>query len=150
MKRFGRNQKRKMQAEIDTLKCNLSRANQRTAEERVASAEYHSVVKHLADTVDKHSIFFPPQLIKSLGAPHHYSLLYPDASRMLATVTEIGILRTSVEEDPFDKSLHVRVTHPEFKTTGYAITRTTLCSMPRDALISRISYELALALEAQL
>lgn len=147
-KRFGRNQKRAMRAQIASAEA--------LAAERLENAERSRMeAKYLRDDLDEArdiagamSVLFPAQAIAVGGrrssritlseesAPH--SIGSADVLRMHS----LPVLLSSIHPDTIKSTLHVVVEFAD-GTWGYAITREALATLPRQFLVKKIAQSLA-------
>ena len=154
--RYGRQKKRKAALIIK----NLERGNSLLRREKIRSQDL------MRDCIRVLGENFVGLSLKTISSPmadeflrvHSQSFSdsvdYMSEQDMAANISymvyEIGALRSKVQRDKIDKSVHFRVRHPETGEFAYCISREVMEELPSDILIKRVSSEIAYQLSASL
>jgi hypothetical protein len=154
MKRFGRNQRRRMRERVDALEHAHEMDRGLLAYQSGRLRALDDEIESAKRMVGQHCALFGPGSLRLPGRSRgHIEMLPPaepasflnfDAMEWAQTVGTIPLtlLLSEVGERSFDGSLHVRVRFGD-DTWAYGITRMAARSMPTRDLVQRIAEELA-------
>lgn len=157
-KRFGRQQKRKLRAEISELEKSLS-----ILENRYKRLDYRA--QDMADQIYEakcilghNSAFFKPEsisVITAMGETRQYNIPTMQAasisyqhssdfamSHVPLTHVPLDVLATHVREDYARQCVHVVLSHPD-GSSSYAVTKEALHSIPARQIKEHIAMSLA-------
>lgn len=149
-KRFGRNQKRKMQEQIDTLNeandmC-MGLTRWLSNELNITKNEINEakvILGSMSSALPAEEIYMENNTDTILIPDKRVPLTYSTTDTFqIAKNIPLHVLASSVSKDKINNSIHTRV---KFKdgSVGYAISNEAFMTTPKDFLIQRISQEIA-------
>jgi hypothetical protein len=162
-KRFGRNQKRRMREQIETLEKDLHNHKCWLYQERQLAARNREIVAETAHVLGRHFITLEPsdEVVQSLDAlaggwrafqylpDRSYSIEQIEPTSQTIMETVLPVLWGSMHADHLSQFTHFRFTYAG-KEVGYAITKEALGMLPPAWKAKRIAGEMTRQLISQL
>lgn len=163
-KRFGRNQKRKLKAELEFLQCvndsksELINSQHQTIEQIQNQRDnLYEEMRRARNIAGNMCVLFAPEKFEGvvdeisnmvripIKKPLRWS---PELEFLLATPSALHILSLEVmiamvEERPWDNMKHILVKYGKDKRWGYAFTPECLRNIPKNEVVTMITEQLA-------
>lgn len=162
-RRFGRNQKRRMRAELAAAQETGVKLERTISSIRAAGQDNEYAVKLTADILGQHFVALPPQqmkmsrgigqLVKLQKMEDPRCLTYAGAQdfapQLCSALMELETFDVSAHKNELRDMVHLRVQNQRGEW-AYAISRAALENVPHDYLVRKIAHELAIAIAATL
>lgn len=148
-KRFGRNQRRRMQAQIDTLKAEvLSQRRDLCAQERTV-LEQNRAINLTREILGQYFAGLPPQVVETDEIRETFCLPKPirsslqeEAAQLTADLVTLDTLRSHVELDELQQMMHVRF-FTRHGHVAYGHSYRAFHAMPVHETVRTLSEEMA-------
>lgn len=155
-KRFGRNQKRKLQERVKFLEVKstgLIEAEENSSRRLEESRRrLEDILRHLP----QYFVGDDPLVIQHTGNPdyvripmmgiHDYSSIcdpHVQGALIQAFDQELHTFKCEGKQHPLDGAIHILISHPEFNSLMYAINRTELKRMNKSSLVEHLGKQFA-------